>query len=150
MRWFPLVLLFLLAWIELTLFNKVASVLGVFSSLLLIIFTSFIGLSLIRNKGINTLKHLRNKLILGENPTSELVSSVSIFIAGLLLIIPGFFTDFIALLLLLPPIQHFLTLRLISLFRINKTTSQYQHTSYEATTHSHRTIDGEYKRKDEE
>lgn len=151
MRWLPLVVLFMLAWIELSLFGKVASVLGVFLSLLLIIFTSLLGLSLIRGKSINTLNQLRVKLAAGESPAGELVSSVSLLFAGILLIIPGFFTDFLALLLLLPPVQRFLTLNVISRFRIYNTNFRYEHTtSHESTSHNHRTIEGEYQRKDDE
>ncbi len=41
----------------------------------------------------------------GESPAAEMIKSVSLIIAGLLLLIPGFFTDFLGLLLLLPPVQ---------------------------------------------
>lgn len=49
----------------------------------------------------------------GENPAAEMIKSVSLIIAGLLLLLPGFFTDFLGLLLLLPPVQKHLTVKLM-------------------------------------
>src|SRR5471030_497484 len=54
-RWFPLLLLFLLAYIEITLFIKVAAVVGVATTLLLVVFTSCVGVSLVKNQGMKTL-----------------------------------------------------------------------------------------------
>ncbi len=49
----------------------------------------------------------------GESPAAEMIKSVSLIIAGLLLVLPGFFTDFLGLLLLLPPVQKHLTMKLL-------------------------------------
>lgn len=51
MRWLPLLLIFLLAYIEISLFIQVAEVLGVAMTLLLVVFTSCVGVSLVRNQG---------------------------------------------------------------------------------------------------
>ena len=59
MRWLPLLLLFLLAYIEITLFIKVASVIGVAFTLLLVVFTSCVGVSLVRNQGMKTIFQLQ-------------------------------------------------------------------------------------------
>ncbi|CNC52484.1 FxsA protein [Yersinia frederiksenii] len=113
MRWLPLALIFLLAYIEISIFIKVAAVLGVLVTLLLVILSSCVGISLVRNQGIKTFMQMQQKLAAGESPAAEMVKSVSLVLAGFLLLIPGFFTDFLGLLLLLPPIQKSLTLKLM-------------------------------------
>lgn len=113
MRWLPLLLIFLLAYIEISLFIKVAAVLGVAVTLLLVVFTSCVGISLVRNQGMKTFVQMQQKLAAGESPAAEMVKSVSLVLAGFLLLVPGFFTDFLGLLLLLPPVQKTLTLKLM-------------------------------------
>jgi UPF0716 protein FxsA len=112
-RWLPLALIFLLAYVEISIFIKVAAVLGVLVTLLLIILSSCIGISLVRDQGIKTFIQMQQKLAAGESPAAEMVKSVSLVLAGFLLLLPGFFTDAIGLLLLLPPIQKSLTLKLM-------------------------------------
>ncbi|MGV3344511.1 FxsA family protein [Enterobacteriaceae bacterium LUAb1] len=113
MRWLPLMVLFVLAWIEISLFIQVAQILGVFVTLILVIFSSVAGISLVKNQGINNFILMQEKIASGESPAAEMVKSVSLVIAGFLLLIPGFFTDFLGLLLLLPSVQKLLTLRLM-------------------------------------
>ncbi|WP_039906996.1 MULTISPECIES: FxsA family protein [Candidatus Regiella] len=142
MRWLPFIVIFSLAYIEISLFIKVAAVLGVAITLLLIIFTSCVGISLVRNQGIKTLIQMRQRLATGESPAQEMVKSVSLILAGFLLLIPGFFTDFLGLLLLLPLVQKLLIIKLMPHLNIYAS----------ATTGSSRTgeiFDGEYQRKDD-
>ncbi|GFN46569.1 FxsA family protein [Candidatus Regiella insecticola] len=142
MRWLPFIVIFSLAYIEISLFIKVAAVLGVAITLLLIIFTSCVGISLVRNQGIKTLIQMRQRLATGESPAQEMVKSVSLILAGFLLLIPGFFTDFLGLLLLLPLVQKLLIIKLMPHLNIYSS----------ATTGSSRTgeiFDGEYQRKDD-
>ncbi len=107
MRWLPLIVIFALAWIEITLFIQVAHALGVLMTMLLVIFTSALGVSLI--------------------------------IAGFLLLLPGFFTDFLGL-LLLPPVQKHLTLTLMPHLRVWRGPGAGPDSGF--------TVDGEYERKD--
>lgn len=118
MRWLLPLLLFLLAWIEISLFIQVAHVVGVLLTLILMIFTSLMGISLVKNQGMQNFRQMQEKLRLNENPAKELTRSVSLVLAGGLLLIPGFFTDFLGILLLLPPIQACLTAKLVPLIRI--------------------------------
>ena len=89
MRWLPLALIFLLAYIEISIFIKVAAVLGVLVTLLLVIFSSCVGISLVRNQGIKTFMQMQQKLAAGESPAAEMVKSVSLVLAGFLLLIPA-------------------------------------------------------------
>ena len=145
MRWLPLLLIFLLAYIEISIFIKVAAVLGVAVTLLLVVFSSCVGISLVRNQGIKTFVQMQQKLAAGESPAAEMVKSVSLVLAGFLLLIPGFFTDFLGLLLLLPPVQKSLTLKLmphLSVYRPGGWTG--------GDAANGNTFDGEFQRKDDE
>lgn len=113
MRWLPLLPFSLYVYIEISIFIQVAHVLGVLLTLVLVIFTSVIGMSLVRNQGFKNFVLMQQKMAAGENPAAEMIKSVSLIIAGLLLLLPGFFTDFLGLLLLLPPVQKHLTVKLM-------------------------------------
>lgn len=139
MRWLPLLVIFALVWIEISLFIQVAHVLGVLLTMLLVIFTSGIGVSLVKNQGMKNFMLMQQKMNAGESPAAEMVKSVSLVLAGFLLLLPGFFTDFIGLLLLLPPVQKILTLRLMPHLRVWGGTG---------TRTTGFTVDGEYQRKE--
>ncbi len=94
--------------------------LGVLLTLILVIFTSVIGMSLVRNQGFKNFLLMQQKMAAGESPAAEMIKSVSLIIAGLLLILPGFFTDFLGLLLLLPPVQKHLTMKLLPHLRFSR------------------------------
>ncbi|WP_042858574.1 FxsA family protein [Dickeya sp. NCPPB 3274] len=113
MRWLPLLLIFLFVYVEISIFIRVAEVLGVALTLLLVVLTSCIGISMVRNQGVKNIMLMQQRLQAGESPAAELVKSVSLILAGFLLVVPGFFTDFLGLLLLLPPVQKHLTLKLM-------------------------------------
>lgn len=140
MRWLPFLVIFGLVWIEITLFIQVAHVLGVLLTMLLVIFTSCIGISLVKNQGMKNFILMQQKLNAGESPAAEMVKSVSLILAGFLLLIPGFFTDFIGLLLLLPPVQKHLTLKLMPHLRIWRGPGAGPDAGF--------TVDGEYERKE--
>lgn len=146
MRWLPIVILFILAYIEITLFIKVSLVIGVGLTLILVILTSCLGVSLVRNQGLKTFVQMQQKLASGENPAAEMVKSVSLLLAGFLLLIPGFFTDFLGLLLLLPPVQKLLTLRMMPYIRTFTPGATF---SSGSNADSY-TIEGEFQRKDDE
>lgn len=145
MRWIPFIAIFLYVYIEISIFIQVAHVFGVLMSLILIIFTSVIGMSLVRNQGFKNLLLMQKKMQAGESPAAEMVKSVSLILAGLLLLLPGFFTDFLGLLVLLPPVQKLLTLRLMPHLRFGRMPGG----GFAGGTPGGQTFDGEYQRKDE-
>ena len=95
MRWIPFIAFFLYVYIEISIFIQVAHVLGVFMTLILVIFSSVVGMSLVRNQGFKNFLLMQQKMAAGESPAAEMIKSVSLIIAGLLLLLPGFFTDFL-------------------------------------------------------
>jgi len=145
-RWIPFIAFFLYVYIEISIFIQVAHVLGVFLTLMLVIFTSVIGMSLIRNQGFKNFMLMQQKMQAGESPAAEMIKSGSLIISGLLLVIPGFFTDFLGLLLLLPPVQKLLTLRLMPHLRFARTPGG----GFTASNMGGDTFEGEYQRKDEQ
>ncbi|WP_394229944.1 FxsA family protein [Shewanella colwelliana] len=88
--------------IELNVLIRVGESLGSWTTVGLVIFTAVVGVSLVRSQGISTLMQVQQKLARGEAPGQEIVEGMMLAVAGLMLLIPGFVTDFIGLLLLTP------------------------------------------------
>ncbi|MDF7679958.1 membrane protein FxsA [Enterobacteriaceae bacterium ESL0689] len=144
MRWIPFVVVFLYFYIELSIFVLVAHELGVLLTLLLVILSSVIGIVLVRNQGFKNLLLMQKKMAAGESPAAEMIKSVSLVIAGMLLLLPGFFTDLLGLLLLLPPVQKHITLKLMPYLRFRwMPASDFSGGEGDI-------FDGEYQRKDED
>ena len=78
MRWLPFIAIFLYVYIEISIFIQVAHVLGVLLTLVLVIFTSVIGMSLVRNQGFKNFVLMQQKMAAGENPAAEMIKSVSL------------------------------------------------------------------------
>ena len=82
MRWLPFIAIFLYVYIEISIFIQVAHVLGVLLTLVLVIFTSVIGMSLVRNQGFKNFVLMQQKMAAGENPAAEMIKSVSLIMPG--------------------------------------------------------------------
>jgi len=90
---------------ELYLLIKVGYHLGALNTLIVVILTGIVGASLARVQGMRTMIRVRNSLNRGELPAEELLDALLIFMAGLLLLTPGFITDFAGMGLLVPSIR---------------------------------------------
>ena len=88
--------------IEIYLFIKVGSQIGALNTILLILVTAVLGVWYARYEGFNTLRSGMSQLIKNEIPLYEIVSGAAIAFAALLLILPGFATDVIGILLVFP------------------------------------------------
>ena len=88
--------------IEIYLFIKIGSQIGAFNTISLIFITAIIGIIYARYEGINTLKSGLSQLIKNEVPAYELISGAAIALGAFMLIIPGFATDFLGFLLIVP------------------------------------------------
>ena len=88
--------------IEIYLFIKVGSEIGALNTILLILTTAVIGIWYARYEGFNTLRSGMSQLVKNELPLYEIVSGAAIAFAALLLILPGFATDIIGILLVFP------------------------------------------------
>lgn len=114
---FILLLIFVLVpVVELNVLIEVASSIGSWATVGLVLFTAIVGVSLVRSQGLSTLMSVQQKLANGEAPGQEIVEGMMLAAAGVLLLIPGFVTDFIGLVLLTPltraPIAAFLYKRM--------------------------------------
>ena len=89
--------------IEIYLFIKVGSQIGAFNTIFLILITAFLGVLYARYEGFNTLKSGMSQIVKNELPVYEIVSGAALAFAALLLILPGFATDFMGLLIIFPP-----------------------------------------------
>ncbi len=98
-----LLLLVIVPIIEIYLFIKVGLYIGAFNTILLILLTAIIGIMYARYEGFNTLRSGMSQLIKNQMPVYEIISGAALAFAALLLILPGFATDLIGLLLIFPP-----------------------------------------------
>ena len=89
--------------IEIYLFIKIGSYIGAFTTISLIFITEFVGVIYARYEGFNTLRSGMTQMIQNKMPVYEIISGAALAFAALLLIIPGFATDFLGLLIIFPP-----------------------------------------------
>ena len=88
--------------VEIYLFIKIGSQIGAFNTISLIFITAVVGIYYAKYESLNTFKSGFAQLLKNEIPAYELISGAAIAFAALLLIIPGFATDFIGFLLIIP------------------------------------------------
>ncbi len=100
--------------VEIYLFIKIGSQIGALNTIILIFLTAIIGVYYAKYEGINTLRSGVTQIIKNQIPAFELISGAAIAFAAVLLILPGFATDIVGFLLILP-----ITRKLI-LGRLNK------------------------------
>ncbi len=103
----PIIPIFLLAlpFLEIAGFVIVGRQVGVLYTLALIIAAGALGAILLRIQGLGVMTRVRHELDAGGDPSRELAHGAMILLAGILLLIPGFLTDIIGLLLFLPPVR---------------------------------------------
>ena len=94
--------------IEIYLMIKVGGMIGAFNTILLIFFTAITGVYFARVAGLSTLRSGFNQLIKNEIPIYEMISGAALAFAAILLIVPGFITDAVGFLLIIPVTRRFL------------------------------------------
>tara|TARA_X000001036_G_scaffold107197_2_gene100241 strand:+ start:1056 stop:1472 length:417 start_codon:yes stop_codon:yes gene_type:complete len=100
-----LLILVLLPVIEIYFFVKIGSDIGALSTVLFTILTGFLGIAAIKYQGVSSFMQARQSVMNTSQPGIEILSNLALFISGVFLLIPGFFTDFLGILLLFPPIR---------------------------------------------
>ena len=88
--------------LEIYLFIKIGSQIGAFNTILLIFITAIIGVYYAKYEGLNTIKSGFMQIVKNQTPAYEIISGAAIAFAAILLILPGFATDFLGFLLILP------------------------------------------------
>ena len=131
-----LLLLISIPLIEIYLFIKIGSYIGAFNTVSLILITAIVGIIYARYEGFNTLRSGMSQLIKNELPVYEIISGAALAFAALLLILPGFATDLMGLILIFPPTRKLI----LKNFSKKYTSKNQKKKDY---------IDGEFEDKDE-
>tara|TARA_Y100001935_G_scaffold248389_1_gene245492 strand:+ start:32 stop:415 length:384 start_codon:yes stop_codon:yes gene_type:complete len=97
-----ILLILLVPIVEIYLFIKIGSQIGAFNTISLILITAVIGLYYAKYEGLNTLRSAVSQLVKNELPIYEIISGAALAFAAFLMILPGFLTDFIGLLIIFP------------------------------------------------
>ena len=118
--------------IEISIFITVGSNIGILNTIAIILTTAIVGIFLVRRQGIKLLFDAQKNLSQGIMPTEEIKGGIFLLVSGLLLITPGFFTDTIGFLGLIP-VTRTLMIRLV------QTTMMKRY-----NVHQDDTIEGEY------
>ena len=129
-----ILLILLVPIVEIYLFIKIGSHIGAFNTISLILITAVIGIYYARYEGLNTLRSGISQMIKNEMPIYEIISGAAIAFAAILMILPGFLTDFLGIIIIFPWTRKLL-------FKNIKINKQKKEKNF---------IEGEYEEKDDE
>jgi len=143
---FLFVLFLVIPLVEIYFLIQVGQVIGAGWTIFLVVATAVIGAFLLRLQGFQTLQRAQSVMAKAQIPAMEMMEGLCLLVSGALLLTPGFFTDTLGFLLLLPPLRRSVISHLVKnstwVFRQTGRASFYQQRSYSA----HQTgdiIDGE-------
>jgi len=125
--------------IEIYLFIKIGAQIGAFNTILLIFLTAIIGVAYAKHEGFNTLRSGISGIMKNEIPIYEMISGATLAFAAILLILPGFATDTLGILLVFPFTRKLFIKYFSKNYYKNKNSSEEKDF-----------IDGEYKDMDDE
>ena len=144
-----LVLFIAIPLIEIYLLIQVGGIIGAWPTVFLVVATAVIGVGLLRLQGLSTMMRAREAMARGELPALTMLEGVALIVAGALLLTPGFFTDTIGFLLLVPPVRQGL-LKALLLRGVFPTPQDTSSTSTPPSSKDPYTIEGEFERKDDD
>ncbi|GGW90495.1 FxsA family protein [Alteromonas halophila] len=145
--------------IEIAVLVQVGGIIGGWNTIALVIITAFAGAYLVRREGLHTLQTAQQKMQQNTIPGRELVEGMMLVVAGILLVTPGFITDILGFLFVLPGTRHILAAHISKHMKMRVVTSAGQYTQTGAGAHyeQYRTrkndddvIEGEYADKTEQ
>ena len=146
--------------VELYLIIKVGGYIGAFWTVMIVIGTAVVGVNLLRMQGFNTLKRAQQNMERGAMPAMEMMEGIALAVGGALLITPGFLTDAIGFICLIPFTRQALIRAMIKRGSVQmhgfRNTSSYQSNSSGTSdgrankNEGGRTLEGEFQRKDDE
>jgi len=155
--------------IEIMVLMNVGALLGAWPTIAIVIITAWLGAKNVKQQGVATLQSVQTKMAQGEMPSDEIVAGILLLIAGVLLVTPGFVTDFFGLSLLIPQVRKSLINSVQQHLKMATASSnqgfsfhtqtqnhhQHQHSAFEDKTvdlqsdqRQGQTLDGEFERKD--
>ena len=127
--------------IEISLFIEIGSIIGSFYTIILIFITAIVGVFFVRQQGISTFQKLTSQLQNLETPVQTMFEGLVILISGILLITPGFFTDALGFLGLIP-FTRIIFIKLVASYILSRYGKQ--------SNQNENTIEGEFIDIDEE
>jgi len=139
---FVLFLLVLLPLVEIWLLIEIGSQIGSLATITTLVLTAVVGLALIRWQGFTTLLRAQSRMASGEVPAAEMMEGLVLALCGLALLIPGFATDLLGLLGLIPPVRRYLLGPWLRAFQVRRSPG------YQPPSDGH-TLEGDYRRDDE-
>jgi len=110
-----LILFITIPLVEIAILINIGKIIGAGYTIALVIGTAFLGVSLLRIQGISTLAKVQANIKKGQLPATELIEGLILLISGVLLLTPGFFTDMLGFLMLVPILRQ----RLAETFFVN-------------------------------
>ncbi|AYC04187.1 membrane protein FxsA [Vibrio cholerae] len=154
---FPILLFLFIAVpvIEIALFVQVGGVLGVWPTIALVLLTAIVGASLVRSQGLQTLLTVQQRLAQGQLPAQQILEGVMLAVAGVLLLTPGFFTDILGMLVLLPAPRAYFAKQLMSrvvVGNIHASGAGFEQPNpfHDRANPNGTTYEGEFERKDDQ
>ena len=130
--------------LEIYLFITVGSWIGPATTVLMVVVTAILGVYLLRLQGFSTLQRVRAALDRGQLPAAEMLEGVVLLVAGVLLVTPGFFTDSLGFLALIPGLR-----RAIVTWFMNRNVSLGRREDANPSVQNSQTIEGEFRREDD-
>ena len=103
---------------EIAIFVEAGSLWGLWPTILAIFATAITGFALIRHQGVTVLRQVRGKMDAGRFPTHQVFDGLCLLIAGAFLLTPGFITDALGFMLLIPTARHLVVSRLTNHIRM--------------------------------
>ena len=117
--------------LEIYLFIKIGSQIGAFNTILLIFITAFIGIYYAKYEGLNTIRSGFLQIVKNQTPAYEIISGAAIAFAAVLLILPGFATDFLGFLLIFPLTRKLIFGNISNKFKKNEPKNNFIDGEYE-------------------
>jgi UPF0716 protein FxsA len=162
---FLLLIFILIPVVEIWLLIEIGGEIGTLATIGWLILAMILGVNLIRYQGVATMMNINQQLRRGEPPAQAMADGMLRGVAGILLVVPGFASDFMALLLLIPPIRRWMMARWLHNVRVK--TARFRGNTYEAEPFSPpptatqkierapsekagRTLEGEYEQQDQD
>ena len=131
--------------LELYVIIRVGGEVGALSTVLLVVFTAVVGIALVRLQGFSTLMRVRSAMDRGEVPAVEMLEGAALLVAGFLLLFPGFISDTLGFLCLIPPLRRWVLLRALERSEMLRPVEP----PAERRKEEPRVIEGEYRRDDD-
>ena len=119
--------------IEIMVLMNVGAWLGVWPTIAIVIITAWLGAKNVKQQGIATLNSVQTKMAQGEMPSDEIVAGLLLLVAGVLLMTPGFVTDFFGLSLLIPNVRSMLIKSVQTHLVMNKSAAGF---TYQSSVHT--------------